>query len=164
MTETMTLPVNPQINITMSILENKCDSFSLTPYAQNEGVQLSMDQYEFHFTMNFNFNQNLRQAKVTGIVKLLEKRPDNQRIELAELRSSHLFSIVNFDELIRMTPDGQILIPNPLMEICNGISISGIRGMYSVKTEGTRFNNAVLPLLDPKTLIPDQTPLVANSL
>ena len=100
--------------------------------------------------MNFNFNQNLRQVKVTGIVKLLKKDMIMQRIELAELRSSHLFSIVNFDEIIQITPNGQFQIPNSLMEICNGISISGIRGMYSVKTEGTRFNNAVLPLLDIK--------------
>ena len=43
MPEAQPIPANPQINITMSILENKCDSFSLTPDGERAGPQLGMD-------------------------------------------------------------------------------------------------------------------------
>jgi hypothetical protein len=146
-----------QMNISLSMLEDKCESFMLTPYALHEAVSQPMDQYEFNFSINFNLNHDTKRARVSSVVKLLERQSDNTRKELAELKSTHVFFIQNFEEIIQTLPNGLLNIPNPLMEICNGISVSSIRGMYSVKKENTVFEHAVLPLLDPKALLPTQS-------
>lgn len=116
-------------------------------------------QYEFNFTIILNLNQATQHARVNALVKLFEKKADNSRMELAELKSTHLFWIQNFEEIIFTNSQGQMIIPNQLTEVCNSISISSIRGMFSVKTEDTLFKNAVLPLMDPKSLTP-QMPIL----
>jgi hypothetical protein len=155
MAETTAPQSNPQINVTLSMLENRCDSFTFTADSLRITSQPQFDQYEFSFTINFNLTQASLQARINVSVKLVLKEPDGNRIELAELKSTHLFLIQNFNQIIQTTPQGQMLIPNPVLEVCNGVSISSIRGMFSVKTEKTLFSNAVLPLVDPKTLIPN---------
>jgi len=122
-------------------------------------IPLSIDQYEFNFIINFNINQATHHARVSTLVKLLEKKADNSRIELAELKSTHLFLIQNFEEVIYSNSQGQMLIPNPLMEVCNSVAVSSARGMFSIKTENTVLNNAIIPLMDAKSLIP-QIPIV----
>jgi hypothetical protein len=154
MAEVRPTPATPQINITLSLLEDKCESFIVTAYAQNEAVPEPMEQYEFNFTINFNLNQASQQARVSSIVKLQEKQDDGSGKELAELKSTHLFFVQNFHEIIHIASNGMLLIPNPLIEVCNSISISSIRGMYSIKKENTVFRHAVLPLIDPKSLLP----------
>ncbi len=154
MAEANTSPANPAINMTLAIIEDKCESFTLSPYATAQAVALDREAYEFNFIINFNLNHITKQAKVTSTVKLLEKQTDNARIELAELRSSHLFQIVNLDEIVRTSQEGQMQIPNVLIKVCNSISVGSIRGMYSIKKENTVFEHAVLPLLDPKSLLP----------
>jgi hypothetical protein len=159
MAEAIETQTNSQISITLSILENKCESFTFTPYALSLKAPLGKDEYEFNFTINLNLIQASQHARVSTIVKLLEKKANDSRMELAELRSTHLFWIQNFKEIIFTNSQGQMVIPNPLMEVCNSISISSIRGMFSVKTENTLFDNLILPLMNPKSLIPQVPPI-----
>jgi hypothetical protein len=66
-----------------------------------------------------------------------------------------LFFIQNFDELIQRDPaTGNLLIPNPLIELCNSSAVSTVRGMFCIKLADTLYSNAILLLIDTKLLAP----------
>lgn len=148
---------NPSISITLSLIENKCLSFDLTEYALSNKKAVNFESYEFSFTLNFNLLEKEKQARVVLNCKLYEKQGPNFKLEIAELKSTTLFFIQNYDEIIKRDDSKiNVLIPNPLIELCNSVTLSSTRGMFSVKLENTLYSNAVFPLIDNKLLLPPQ--------
>ena len=144
---------NTGSTIILSLVENKCESFTLTPEALKVTAPLAFDQYEFKFTISVNFNQTTRHARVNAGVKLREKRDNADGIELAELKSVQLFLVENFSEIIQFDPHGQLIIPNELVQLFHQVALSTARGMYSIKLQDTIFSNAVLPLIHPDAFL-----------
>jgi hypothetical protein len=151
MAETVNTESKMAASITTRLLESKCQSFTFTPDALKVTNQPALDKYEFKIAINVNFNQGTHQATVTATVKLAENR-NGEKIELAELKSTHLFLIVNFEDVIHANEQGQFVIPGPLLDLYSEVAISSARGMFSIKLEGTTFDNAVLPLIHPNLL------------
>lgn len=151
-----TVPQSNPINLTISIIETKCISFSLTEYALNNKAPISQDRYEFAFAVNLTLLDTLKQVRVLISVKLFEKDDKGGKSQIAELNSSYLFLIHNFDEALQRDPvSGNWIIPREFFQLFNGISISGVRGMYSVKLDDTLYSNAVLPIVDANLLLPN---------
>lgn len=105
---------------------------------------------------NFNFNISL-ESKVDATNKFLfvivsvEIRSEDQNHILGSLVVSCIFSIVNFDDVVRIQADGNLDIPQPLVEILNSISISTTRGVMFSTFKGTFLHNAFLPIIDPRS-------------
>lgn len=159
--ETPAQQLNIPINVTLSLQEVKCLSFNLTEYGTSNKRQISFEGYEFSFTINFNLIEPTKQAKVSMLCKLIEKQSETVKYELAELKAEGVFLLQNYSDIIlRDNTKKNILIPNPLIELCNGIIVSSVRGMFSIKLENTLYSNAILPLLNPSQLIPKHKAVV----
>jgi len=109
---------------------------------------------------NFNFNINL-ESKSDSINKLLfviisvEIKSEDQNHLLGSLAASCIYSISNFDEMIKIEADGRLNIPQPLIEILNSISLSTTRGIMFSTFKGTFLHNAFLPIIDPRSFKPN---------
>ncbi len=156
MSKQIKLNAYKDIQISLSILECRCLSFSLTDYAVKNKTPIEINNYEFSFTLNFNLNHISKQVRVNFFSKLFEKKEDKINLQLAELNATTLFSLANYDEIIVKNDNDESLIPAPLIELCNGITLSSARGMFSVKAEDTLYSNAVFSLVDIKKLLPNQ--------
>lgn len=109
---------------------------------------------------NFNFNISL-ESKSDSINKLLfvivsvEIKSEDQNHLLGSLAASCIYSISNFDEMIKIEADGRLNIPQPLIEILNSISLSTTRGIMFSTFKGTFLHNAFLPIIDPRSFKPN---------
>ena len=106
---------------------------------------------------NFNFNINLDSKadatnKLLFVIVSVEIRSEDQNHVLGSLAVSCIYSIANFDEVVKIEADGKIDIAQPLVEILNSISISTTRGVMFSTFKGTFLHNAFLPIVDPRSL------------
>jgi hypothetical protein len=106
---------------------------------------------------NFNFNINLDSKadatnKLLFVIVSVEIRSEDQNHVLGSLAVSCIYSIVNFDEVVKIEADGKIDIAQPLVEILNSMSISTTRGVMFSTFKGTFLHNAFLPIVDPRSL------------
>jgi hypothetical protein len=106
---------------------------------------------------NFNFNISLDSKadsnnKLLFVIVSVEIRSEDQNHVLGSLAVSCIYSIVNFDEVVKIEADGKIDIAQPLVEILNSISISTTRGVMFSTFKGTFLHNAFLPIVDPRSL------------
>ena len=85
------------------------------------------------------------------VIVSVEIRSEDQNHILGSLAVSCIYSIVNFDEVIKIEADGKLDIPQPLVEILNSISISTTRGVMFSAFKGTFLHNAFLPIVDPRS-------------
>ena len=105
---------------------------------------------------NFNFNISLESKadatnKFVFIIVSVEIRSEDQNHILGSLAVSCIYSLVNFDEVVKIEADGKLDIPQPLVEILNSISISTARGVMFSTFKGTFLHNAFLPIVDPRS-------------
>jgi len=105
---------------------------------------------------NFNFNISLESKadatnKILFVIVSVEIRSEDQNHVLGSLAVSCIYSIVNFDEVVKIEVDGKLDIPQPLVEILNSISISTARGVMFSTFKGTFLHNAFLPIVDPRS-------------
>ena len=105
---------------------------------------------------NFNFNISLESKadatnKFLFVIVSVEIRSEDQNHILGSLAVSCIYSIVNFDDVVKIEVDGKLDIPQPLVEILNSISISTTRGVMFSTFKGTFLHNAFLPIIDPRS-------------
>jgi len=141
--------------VSMRLTENKCISFALTEYAIQNNKPIPSNGYIFNFNASFAAIPNEKAVRVIMTAKLFEKKEPQENILLAELVAIHVFTILNFSEVIKYDAIRKMnLIPDPLISLCNNITLNSVRGMYSVKLENTIYNNAIVPLMHTNALSP----------
>ncbi len=73
---------------------------------------------------------------------------------LASASVACVYGIERFNEVIRMNTSGKPNIDETITHTLNSISISTTRGVLSQLFKGTYLHHAILPVVDPKSLIP----------
>lgn len=138
----------------------KIDIIEQTVEMQIRGIELlngSWNLHENHNTTITNFNINVESRadapnKLLFVIVHIDIKNDDQSLVLGALSVSCIFEIANFDEVIKIESDGKLIIPQPLIDTLNSISISTTRGVMFSTFKGTFLHGAVLPIIDPKQL------------
>ena len=148
----------------MSKIENKDFTFDL----QLKSIELlkgsiSLPSVPDVSLNNFNFNISLESKadatnKFVFVIVSVEIRSEDQNHILGSLAVSCIYSLVNFDEVVKIEADGKLDIPQPLVEILNSISISTARGVMFSTFKGTFLHNAFLPIVDPRSFLQVEQP------
>ena len=76
---------------------------------------------------------------------------DDLDYKLASASVSCLFAIENYSDVVKIDK-GQVSINDKIAEVLNSISFSTTRGVLSQFLKGTYLHNAILPVIDPKTI------------
>jgi hypothetical protein len=105
----------------------------------------------FTFNINIECNADPTNKLIFTIVHVEIKNDDHSHL-LGSMSVSCIYEITNFDEIIRVESNGNVNVPDRLIETLNIISLSTTRGVMFSTFKGTFLHGAVLPLLDPKQL------------
>lgn len=111
---------------------------------------------------NFNFNLGIESRvdpknKFIFVVVHVDIKNEDLSCQLGSLSVSCVYEIANFDEVIVTIEEGKFDMPQPMIDMLNGISISTTRGVMYSTFKGTFLHGAVLPIVDPKQFV-DNTP------
>jgi hypothetical protein len=107
--------------------------------------------------INFNFNISVESRadaanKLVFVIVHVKINNDDQSMLLGALSLSCIFEIANFEDVIKIETDGQLIIPQGLINTLNTISISTTRGVMFSTFKGTFLHGAVLPIIDLREL------------
>lgn len=108
---------------------------------------------------NFNFIINIESKadssnKLVFVIVNIKIESEDQKQTFGTLTISCIYTVLNFDQVIKIDPTGKYDIPQMLIEILNSISISTARGVMFSTFKGTFLHNAFLPIIDPKSIKP----------
>ena len=105
----------------------------------------------FNFEISLDANVDHSQKLVINNTRIKIKGDQNEAI-LGSLICACIFSVANFEEVIKMKEDGQADIDEAFVEAINSISISTTRGVMFSELKGTVLHYAFLPIIDVKGL------------
>jgi len=106
----------------------------------------------YHF--NLNLEQRLNpENKLVVIITKVDVLHEDKETKLASIKASCIFEITNFDDFVNKDSK-QVSFPENAVVTLNSISISTVRGIMFSQFKGTFLHNAILPLIDPKGMLP----------
>ena len=109
----------------------------------------------------FNFNVNLESKadannKLLFVIVAVEISSGDKNHVLGSLTASCIYEINNFEDNIKISKDGKIVMSQQITDMLNSISISTIRGVMFSTFKGTFLHNAYLPIISPRSLTPSK--------
>ena len=104
----------------------------------------------FHFNIEIDNKTDKNSKRLFTIVSVEILSEDKNHI-LGAIALSCIYSISNFDELLKEDLTQIINMPKKLVEKINTISLSTTRGVMFSIFKGTFLHNALLPIINPQT-------------
>ena len=124
-------------------------------------TNLNLPQAKDVIINTFNFNVNLESKadannKLLFVIVAVEISSEDKNHVFGSLTASCIYEINNFEDNIKISKDGKIVMSQQLTDMLNSISISTIRGVMFSTFKGTFLHNAYLPIISPRSLTPSK--------
>ena len=110
-----------------------------------------LNTFTFEIATEIFLNPESKLAIVTIGVHIFS---ENKLLLLGNLKTSNVFLIGNYDEIISIDKEDKANLPDGVVVMLNSISLSTTRGVMWQTFKGTILHNALLPIVDPKNIIP----------
>ena len=150
-------PENKQIALNWQFRGIELVSSSVT----NPSVpDLNISAFNFQIEVENRINV---EEKLTSVIVKVTVTVNDPPLHLGSITTNNVFEIVNLEEIV-IKKDNSITLPTPVSEMLNSIAISTTRGVMFGQFRGTFLHNAILPIIDPKSLQPNLNPLSKQEL
>jgi hypothetical protein len=106
----------------------------------------------FHFDVKLEQKVNIEE-KLLFIVNDVEIFNEDRKLKLGSIKISCAFGIDNFTDFVDIKTNFTNL-PDPISMMLNSITLSTTRGVMFSQFKGTFLHHAYLPIIDPKSFIP----------
>lgn len=110
--------------------------------------------------MVFNFDIKLEHKipsdnKLIAVVVTIDVREGNKTDKLGSMMASCVYEVPDINDYIDKNTNLP-KFPELFMTTINSVSISTVRGIMFSQFRGTFLHNAVLPVVDPKSFVPQR--------
>jgi hypothetical protein len=106
--------------------------------------------FTFEIKTEIQLNQENKFIIVIISVQIFNESKDFQ---LGSLTTNNIFFVENYESIVTQEGNGKVSIPDTVVTSLNSISISTTRGVMWNTFKGTFLHNAILPILDPQSII-----------
>lgn len=113
------------------------------------GQGLSITNFNFDINLESNVDINSKLVIIFTKIRILA---DDQSTQLGSLTSATIFSLANFDDVVKLHSNNSFELPDELANTFNSIALSSTRGMMFSEFKGTLLHHALLPIIDLKSL------------
>jgi hypothetical protein len=123
----------------------------LLDYAFKTPNQAIVSGTPYRFDLNIEHRFNIEQKRVFVVVTV-RVHADGIESELVSAKVSCIYDIANMENFV---VGKKITFPRDFIFTLNSISLSTVRGVLFTLFRGTFLHNVILPVLDPKTFMPE---------
>lgn len=81
---------------------------------------------------------------------------DKSDVSLFGIKTKHVYLIKDFSNIVIKVNDNGFNIPDQFLAILISVAYSGTRGMLSVLVTNIKYKKIILPVVDPKKLLPQK--------
>lgn len=129
--------------VTINLLSLNIERFS--------GQEIDLLDLKFNMNIEQRIAKDSRQVVVILNIKISDT-PDNKTM-YGEITVGCIFEIENILDYESNDKEKTIILPNGISEILYSIAISTTRGVIYSELKGTHLQGALLPIIDPSSLI-----------
>jgi hypothetical protein len=108
--------------------------------------------FQFDIKLEHKINTDNKFIIVVIYIDLFNEQKD---LKFGSLTSSCIFEISNFHDFVD-SKNNSVQFPDDFLTTINSITISTARGIMFNQFRGTFLHNAYLPIVDPKSFIPQK--------
>lgn len=108
-------------------------------------------QTTFHYNISLE-QKTISESNLVIIVASIQILHEDKETRLAFIKASCIFELENFADFIVEEP-GDVNLPDELSSSLNSITLSTVRGLMFSALKGTFLHNAILPVIDPNSLV-----------
>jgi len=105
----------------------------------------------FHYNVGLE-QKTITESKLVIIIASIQILHEDKETRLASVKASCIFEVENFADFIN-EENGDVNLPEILSNSLNSITLSTVRGLMFSGFKGTFLHNAILPVIDPNSLI-----------
>lgn len=134
------------INFKIATIEIISQSVSSAP---EEGIRTN--EIDYTIQINIKYDANIGMVHILPEISLTSKI---DKSELAKFAIQCSYEVINYNEAIPINESNQPAIPVPFLHTLISISLSTSRGIIYSSCRGTFLQNAILPIIDPKSFFP----------
>jgi len=136
---------NHELNIDLKIENIKKIDYSEKSHLIFENGTVVLDDASIGLLTALNFSA---QEKYIDVILKVDfyKNISEKRYDLFSIKTSNIFKILNYNEVIHKDSDEKFTVPNGLMRLLFDVSISNTRGMLAVLNTKPEYSKLVLPL------------------
>jgi preprotein translocase subunit SecB len=117
----------------------------------HQPIQPLSDQTTFHYNISLE-QKAISESKLVIIIATIQIIHEDKETRLASIKASCIFEVENFADFIVEDPQ-DVNLPEILSTSLNSITLSTVRGLMFSSLKGTFLHNAILPVIDPKSLV-----------
>lgn len=107
----------------------------------------------FHYNINIE-HRIVEESKLVMVIMHVSVLHEDQESILATVKASCVYEVTNIEEIIKKQGNNLSILEGA-STIVNSITISTVRGIMFSLFRGTILHNAILPVIEPKSLIPN---------
>lgn len=123
--------------------------------ALNHPPKILPQEITFHFDINVDHKINMKKKRLAVIIKINVYNESEKKILFGSVNSGYIFEINNLEDFY--DPEKKLHdFPEDFLHTVHSISISTARGLMFSNFRGTYLHNAILPIIDPKSLVPNK--------
>jgi len=100
---------------------------------------------------------NVDKATIGIILEITFSHSENSTNNLYGIKTKHTYKIKNISEIVKKVNDDGFNIPDQLLITLISIAYSGTRGMLAVLVTNEKYKKIILPIVNPKKLLPQQS-------
>ena len=112
-------------------------------------TNLKLESFAFNITLEDRPNPV---NKLLFVVVSVDIMSENQDRLFGSIAVSCIYEIKDFDDVVKVNADGRVGMPKEFADMVHSLSISTTRGVMFSTFKGTFLHNAVLPIIDPRSL------------
>jgi hypothetical protein len=126
---------------------------------QDEGLIQRIHHYSFSFNQKSFFDIERQLGLLNLEILLVGKDEDNEFLDVnGEFGIEFLFKIDNLSSLSKTDAAGSFIVNESLGLTLMAIAYSTARGIILQSTQGSMIEGVILPVIDPKDLLNDNSP------
>lgn len=135
------------------VFEFKLTAVELLEFSLTFNERLITDLKLFHYNINIE-HRIVEESKLVMVIMHVSVLHEDQESILATVKASCVYEVTNIEEIIKKQGNNLSILEGA-STIVNSITISTVRGIMFSLFRGTILHNAILPVIEPKSLIPN---------
>ena len=136
-----------ELKVSFKMVDIQIIKFSIN---QPLEIETSLTNFNFKITPDVRIADQLHHI---AAIMNIEVETMDMLHQFANMSIGYVFEIENFDEVIPLDANGLYNVPDPLVVTLLSVATSTTRGILFTYLKGTFLHNAILPIIDPSTLL-----------
>ncbi|MCD4819543.1 MAG: hypothetical protein K8S23_12715 [Candidatus Cloacimonetes bacterium] len=126
-------------------------------FFENDPAEIGFNNTKVDTKIHTELKINMKQGIIGIILEIAFSLKEKPEINLFGIKTEHTYKIQEISKIVKKITNNGFNIPDQFLAILISVAYSGTRGMLSVLVTNKKYKKIILPIVDPKKLLPQKS-------